>query len=129
MVEGRPDRSTQLVNKNSVDGLEIPGDSREYLGKGRRNNTELTTKPTEFGSVISFVFVLTLLEVHCKFLSHIKFRTFGAIISSDIFSSLFILSSPSEMSVGYLLDLPMVLHVLQDLFFFSRHVFPLCSSD
>ena len=73
-------------------------------------------------------FVLTLLKVHCKFVSHIKFRTFEAIISSDIFSALFILSSP-EMSVGYLLDLPIVLHVLQDLFLFSHHIFPLCSSD
>ena len=74
-------------------------------------------------------FVLTLLKVHCKFVSHIKFRTFEAIISSDTFSALFILSSPSEMSVGYLLDLPIVLHVLQDLSLYSHHIFPLCSSD
>lgn len=74
-------------------------------------------------------FVLTPLEVHYKFVSHTKFRTFGAIISSDIFYALFILSSPSEMAVGYLLDLPMVLHVLQDLFLISHYIFPLCSSD
>ena len=74
-------------------------------------------------------FVLTLLKVHCKFVSHIKFRTFEAIISADIFSALLVLSSPSEMSAGDLLDLPIVLHVPQGLILFSHHIFLLCSSD
>ena len=78
-----------------------------------------TTKPTEFGYVI--LLVLTLLDVHCKCV--IRFRTFGAIISSNIFSALFILSSPSETPVKYMLELPVVQHVPQALFLFSLHIF------
>lgn len=53
----------------------------------------------------------------------IRFRTLGAIISSNIFSAPFILSSPSETPVKYMFELPVVQHVPQALFLFSLHIF------
>lgn len=86
-----------------------------------------TIKSTEFGYVTSFAFAL--LEVHCKCVSLIKFRTAGAIISSNIFSALFILSPPSETLIDCMLDLSIALCVPEALFLFSAHFFSLCSSD
>lgn len=86
-------------------------------GLGDRN-----MKPTEFGYVT--LFVLTVLEVHCKCVSRIKFRTLGASISSNIFSVLFILSSP-EISIECILDLSIVLHVSEALLFFPLDIFSL----